>query len=182
MRFTRFAALATTACLAALPGTVQAAESVCLTAREFTALSTYALPSAIEGTTRTCTPLLGNAGWLPRNGTALAQRYSAGKARAWPEAKGAFLKMSTATNPDAARLFQQLPDESLRPLADAALAGIVSAELKPDSCQTVDRVLALISPLPAESAAELIALATGLAAKRGGDGGMRLGKFALCKA
>lgn len=169
------------ACL--VPGFAHAAQPVCLTPREFAALSTYALPSVIDGTTRTCTPHLPATAYLPRKGAELAGRYAAGKAGAWPAAKDAFLKMSTATNPEAANLFASMPDDALRPLADAALAGIVSAKLKPDSCVTVDRVMALVAPLPAESAAELIALATGLAAKSGsGEDGPRFGKIALCKA
>lgn len=176
-------ALLLPAIAALVPGLARAAEPVCLTPREFTALSTYALPSVIDGTTRACTPHLPATAYLPRKGAELAGRYAAGKSAAWPTAKDAFLKMSSATNREAADLFASMPDDALRPLADAALAGIVSAKLKPDSCATVDRVVALVSPLPPESAAELIALATGLAAKAGnGEDGPRFGKIALCKA
>jgi hypothetical protein len=86
--------------------------------------------------------------------------------------------MSMATNPDAAQLFATLPDDSLQPLADAALSGIVSAKIKPESCPVIDRALSLLAPLPAENTAELIALAVGLGAKAGEP---RFGKFALCK-
>lgn len=166
--------------LLAVPQLARAAEPLCLTPREFTALSTYALPSVIGGTARTCSASLPPTAFLPRHGSELAQRYAAGKAKAWPGARAAFLKMSGATNPEAAELFATMPDDSLQPVADAALTGIVAARLKPESCPAVDRVLALLSPLPAENAAELIALATGLAANAGADG-PRFGKFAICK-
>jgi hypothetical protein len=162
----------------AAPQLAQAAEPVCLTPREVTAVSTYALPSAIGGVTRNCAASLPAGAWLPQNGAALAQRYTAGKTSAWPEARAAFLKMSMATNPDAAQLFATLPDDSLQPLADAALSGIVSAKIKPESCPVIDRALSLLAPLPAENTAELIALAVGLGAKAGEP---RFGKFALCK-
>lgn len=168
--------------LLAAPQLASAAEPVCLTPREFTALSTYALPSVIGGTTRTCSANLPATAFLPQHGNELAQRYAVGKAKAWPDAKAAFLKMSGATNPEAAQLFGTMPDDSLQPIADAALTGIVAAKLKPETCPTVDRVLALLSPLPAENAAELIALATGLTAKAdAGGNGPRFGKFAICK-
>lgn len=155
------------------------AQVACLTPREVTALSTYALPSAIGGVTRNCAATLPASAWLPQNGAALAQRYSAAKLQAWPEARAAFLKMSTATNPEAAQLFSSLPDDSLQPLADAALSGIVAAKVKPESCPTIDRALALLAPLPAANTAELIALAVGIGTKAGEP---RLGKFAICKA
>jgi len=167
--------------LAALPAPqiALAAEPVCLTPGEVTALSTYALPSAIGGIARNCAASLPAGAWLPQNGAALAQRYAGGKAQAWPAAKAVFLKMSVATNPDAAQLFATLPDESLMPLADAALAGIVASRVKPETCPTIDRALALLAPLPAENTAGLIALAVGLGARAGEP---RLGKFAICKA
>lgn len=167
----------------AIPQVATAAEPVCLSPREFTALSTYALPSVISGTARSCSASLPTTAYLPQHGEELALRYAEGKEQAWPDAKAAFLKMSGATSPEAAQLFATMPDDSLRPVADAALAGIVSAKLKPETCPTVDRVIALLSPLPSASAAELIALATGLAAKTApGATGPRFGKFALCKA
>ncbi|MBC2666439.1 hypothetical protein H7F51_12995 [Novosphingobium flavum] len=162
-----------------VPQVAAAAEPPCLTTGEFTALTTYALPSAIGSVTRGCTASLPTSAWLPRNGPALAQRYAAGKVDAWPAAKAAFIKLSEATNPEAAQLFVAMPDESLMPLADAALAGIISAKVKPDSCPVIDRALSLLAPLPAENTAGLIALAVGLGAKTSEP---RLGKIAICKA
>jgi len=163
----------------AAPQIAAAADLPCLTQGEVTALSTYALPSAIGSATRTCAVSLPPSAWLTHNGTDLAARYAAGKQRSWPAAKAAFLRMSSAANPDAAQIFSVMPDESLMSMADAALAGIVASKLKPDSCPTVDRVLSLLAPLPAENTAELIALMVGLGSKAGEA---RLGKFAICKA
>lgn len=175
----RLTLLVAAAALLAAPQVARAAEPACLTAREFTALSTYALPSVIDGTTRACAAQLPGTAFLPRNGADLAARYAAGKARAWPEARAAFLKLSAARDAGAARLFTAMPDDALQQVADAALAGIVSGQVKPASCSSIDRVVALLSPLPAENTAELIALAAGLGAK---TGEARLGTIALCKA
>jgi hypothetical protein len=170
--------LAAAAALLAAPQLAAAAEPACLSPREFTALSTYALPSVIGGTSRACAAQLPASAFLRRSGADLAARYAAGKERAWPEAKAAFLKMSGERDPGAAQLFAGMPDDALRQVADAAFAGIVAGQIKPDSCTAIDRVVALLSPLPAENTAELIALAAGLGAK---TGEAKVGKFALCK-
>lgn len=173
---TRFSVLAFV--LLMVPQAALAADEVCLTPREFTALSTYALPSVIGGTTRACAAQLPGDAFLRRSGDELAARYARGKVAAWPEARAAFLKMSAAKDPGAGALLSAIPDDALQQMADAAFAGIVASKVKPDSCATIDRALALLSPLPAENTAELIALAAGLGAK---SGEAKLGKFALCK-
>jgi hypothetical protein len=163
----------------AVPQVALAADLPCLTPAEVTALSTYALPGAIASAGKTCAPALPTTAWLPAHGAELAARYDPGKQRAWPAAKAAFLKMSQATSPEAAVLFATMPDDSLRPMADAALSGIIASKVKPDACPSIDRVFALLSPLPAENTAELIALAVGLGSKAGEA---RLGRFSICKA
>jgi hypothetical protein len=175
----RTLALAALAAIVSAPGIAAAQTAPCLTPGEVTALSTYALPGAIGSAARTCAPTLPADAFLPTRGAEMATRYEPGKQRAWPAARAAFLKMSQSTSPEAAMLFATMPDDSLRPLADAALAGIVSSKLKPEACPTLDRALALLSPLPAENTAELIALAVGLGSKAGEA---RLGKFSICKA
>lgn len=156
-----------------------AAEPACVSPRDVAALTAWGLPSVIGGVTRTCAKTLPAEAWLPRNGAGLATRYAAAQPAAWPQAKAAFLRLSMATNPDAAALFAAMPDSSLMPVADAALAGIVSAKLKPETCPSVDRALSLLAPLPPENTAELIALAVGLTARAGEP---RIGKLSICKA
>ena len=102
------------AVLVAAPGVAQAAEPPCLTAREFTDLSSYALPSIITGTAQRCSAALGPSAFLKRSGGALASRYSAAKPAAWPGAKAAFINLSGGINYDAANLFKNLPDAKLQ--------------------------------------------------------------------
>lgn len=167
------------AVVAIMPGVAAAAEPPCLTAREFTDLSHYALPSIITGTTQRCSAALPADAYLKRNGSALAARYAAGKPAAWPGAKQAFMKLSGGVNSEAAGLFQTLPDESLRPMVDALVEGMIGQQVKPDSCVTIDRAVRLLSPLPPQHTAELIALAAGLGSRTGGG---KVGKISLCPA
>lgn len=159
------------------PGLAGAATpATCLTAREFTDLSSYALPSVITGTAERCSAALGPEAYLKRSGPALAARYRAGKQAAWPGAKLAFLKLSGA---DAANLLRGLPDEKLQPLADALVEGLIGQQIPTERCRTVDTVIRLMAPLPPRNFAELIAVAAGLGSQAGGG---RVGRIAICPA
>ncbi len=173
--FFRFLGIA----LVAAPGLAQGAEPPCLTAREFTDLSSYALPSIISGTAERCAASLAPGAFLPRNGRALALRYAAAKPAAWPGAKAAFLKLSGGANSDTANLFKNLPDAKLQPLVDTLVEGLISQQVPPERCRTIDTAVRLLAPLPPQNTAELIALAVGLGSRTGGG---KLGKLTLCAA
>ena len=162
-----------------LPGLAHAAEPPCLTPGEFTALANYALPSVINGTASRCAPALPADALLTRSGGELAARYARTKASAWPGAKAAFLKVSTATNPQAADLFRSMPDPSLQQMTDGLIEGLVGQKLALKRCESVDRLVMLLSPLPAESVSEVVALAVGIGAK---TGKASLGAFSICQA
>lgn len=163
--------------LIAVPGIAQAAaDPPCLSAREFTDLSTYALPTIIGATAQRCTTALGPDAFLKRSGAALAARYAGAKPAAWRGAKGAFLKLSGG---DAANLLGALPDDKLQPLADALVEGLITQQVPLQRCRTIDAFVRLVSPLPPQSTAELIALTVGLGSQAGGA---RLGRIAICAA
>lgn len=165
--------------LTALPGLAQAAEPPCLTAREFTALSTYALPSMITGTAQRCSATLPADAFLKRNGAALASRYAAAKPAAWPGAKAAFMKLSRGVNAEAMGLFTALPDDKLQPMVDTLVEGLIGQQVPPERCTIIDRAVRLLAPLPPQNTAEIIAMTLGLGATAGGA---KLGKIALCPA
>ncbi len=176
----RLIAVLATASLALAPVAAGAADAPCLTPTEFTALSSYALPSIITGTTERCNGALPATAWLPRNGTQLAQRYAAAKPAAWPGAKAAFLKIGgSSTNAEATNLLKTLPDTSLQPMFDAVIAGMIGQQLPTERCSMVDRVVRLLAPLPPENTAELIAVLVGIGAK---SGRAKVGSFSLCPA
>lgn len=162
--------------LIAAPGIAQAAEPPCLTPREFTDLSTYALPSIITGAADRCSATLGADSYLKRSGGALASRYATNRPAAWPGARAAFLKLSGS---DAAKLFQGLPDDKLQPMANTLVEGLVAQQLPTERCQTVDTFVRLVAPLPPQNFAELIALTVGLGSQAGGA---RVGKLSICRA
>lgn len=165
--------------LALAPVPALAATPPCLTPAEFTAMARYALPSVITGAADRCASSLPASAYLKSSGQQLAGRYTPGKTAAWAGAKAAFLKLSTGTNPDAARVLQSLPDTSLRQMADGLMSGMVAQHLPTERCGSVDRLVQLLSPLPPENAAELIALAVGLGAK---SGRAKVGNVAICEA
>ena len=173
--FTTISAM--TLCLA--PAFAEAATPApCLTTGEFASLASYALPSVITGATQRCAASPVPGSWLGNNGTALAGRYSARKAGAWPAAKAAFLKISSGMDKsEGAQLLRSMPDESLQPILDNLISGMVAQRLPVERCPAVDQLIRLLAPLPPENTSELIALAVGLGAKTGGT---KVGTFAIC--
>ena len=161
------------------PAMAQAAEPPCLTAAEFTSLSSYALPSVIKGVAQQCSATLPADAFLRSKGDELSTRYARAKPGAWPGAKAAFLKMSNGTNDQAAQLIRGLPDTTLQPMVDGLIEGMVSQQLRPQRCGTIDRLVRLLAPLPPENTAELIGLAAGLGSH---TGTRKVGAISLCPA
>ena len=167
------------AILAALPGMAHAAEPACLTPAEFTSLATFALPSVITGTAQRCSTTLGADSYLRKSGAQLASSYSANRASAWPGAKAAFVKVSAGANPEMAKLITGMPDNSLQQMADSAIASMVGQRLPVERCGTIDNLVRLLSPLPPQNTAELLAVAVGLSSKAGER---KVGPISICKA
>lgn len=162
-----------------VPAVAAATEPPCLTAQEFTAVSTFALPGVIRGAAQRCSAVLPKTAFLSSQSESLAKRYTAGRDRSWPQAKAAFFKIGGGMDPQAAGLLKAMPDENLKPFVEGAVTTMVGQQLPTDRCSAVDRLVMLLSPLPAESTAEVIGLAAGLGAR---TGQARVGKFALCRA
>jgi hypothetical protein len=72
-----------------------------------------------------------------------------------------------------------MPDASLQQMLDGLMTGLVAQHVPVDRCGAIDRLISLLSPLPAASTAEVIALAVGLGAKAGRA---KLGALAICEA
>lgn len=160
-----------------------ATEPVCLSKAEARALLTYALPQVINGTGKRCAVVLPADSYLRRHGSELAARYGAQKARYWPEAKAAFLRMSTAKDPQLGQFTRNLPDGSMQQLVDVTVEGMVSQNVKLESCNDIDLAIDLLSPLPPENTAGLIALFVeiGTQAGRQADRSPNVGGFAICE-
>ena len=156
-----------------------ATPSPCLTPQEFSAMSIYTLPAMVRGAAQRCDEVLPPRAFLRTNGEQLAQRYAKGRERQWPLAKRAVIKAGGALDPQAAPLLGGMPDETMQPLLDDMVIAVVDQQLPVERCKSLDRLVMLLSPLPAPLAAETIALTTGLAAKTGEK---RVGVFHICRA
>ena len=165
------------AALGLAPTAAQAAD--CLTPPEFTALATWALPSAIAGAEERCTPSLPADAFLRSGGKGLADRYAGGRAAAWPGAKAAITKISQHADANAHNIVEGLPDDTLQQVADTAITTGIADNLPLKRCGTVSRLVELLAPLPPENTAALIALAVGLGTATGHT---RLGPILVCPA
>ena len=173
-----FLSLAAAGTLLATPALAQTAAQPCLTKGEFTALATYAMPSAIEGVTKRCAGTLGTDAYLAKNGNALTVRYAKDKNAAWPQAKAAFFKFSASKGDQTTNFMRQLPDESLRPIVDTVVEGMASQEIALKDCAAIDEFVRLLAPLPARNTAALLTLIIAFADEP--DAG-KLGGFTICK-
>jgi hypothetical protein len=168
--------------LAAAPGIASAAEPPCLTLAEFTSLAGYTLPSIINGTAQRCATTLAPSAFLRTNGKDLAARYAGEMAKHWPSSKAAFLKLRSTTNADANKLFRDMSDTSLQGILDAMMEGMVSQQIPLGRCAVIDRLVGLLSPLPPQNTAELIAVAVGLGAKTDANTKRtKVGKLSICQ-
>ncbi|WP_324695285.1 hypothetical protein [Novosphingobium sp. RL4] len=181
--FRKMLTLAAVSALAILPGVASAQQSACLTKVEARSLFGYALPQVISGTSKRCAQVLPSDSYLRNHGAELVARYTAQKSRYWPEAKIAFLKLGEGKDAQVGQFARNLPDESLRPLVDITVEGMVSQGLPLKSCDKVDLALDLLSPLPPENTAGLIALLIEVTSKADevAPGKAKLGGFTLCK-
>lgn len=137
----------------------------CLTETEVSGLVGYALPSVINGTMKACKPHLSPTGFFATRGTAFAGQYSARKDANWPIAKNAFLKLGGSKDASINETLKALPDTALQPFVEAMVSELVGGEIKPSQCTAIERGVRILSPLPAESTAELITFVVVLADK-----------------
>jgi hypothetical protein len=148
----------------------QAAQA-CITEAEITGMMAFALPSALQGVSNTCRPHLSADGFFATGGNAMIQRYAAGKNAAWPTAKAAFMKFGAAEDPSIAKTLGNLPDAALQPFVEATMAEMIGSKVNPADCANVERLTALLEPLPPENTAGLFGVIMALVGKNGAKGG-----------
>lgn len=151
----------------------------CLSEAEVSGLVSFALPSVIEGTMKACKPHLATNGFFATRGSAFAGQYAARKDGNWPAAKNAFLKLGGSKDASLNKTLKALPDNALQPFVEGMVAEMVGGEIKPSQCTAIERGVRILSPLPAENTAELIAFVLVLADKPKNG---KAASFPLCKA
>ncbi|WP_404339247.1 hypothetical protein AB2M62_08170 [Sphingomonas sp. MMS12-HWE2-04] len=141
----------------------------CITPIEAQALVTAIAPHAIKSVTEACSPTLPTRAYLRMNGDDLAKRYQLAAAAARPAAISAFGKISGSDEPVTPEMFDAF--------AGPLIAELIAKDIKPDVCEKIDRIAALLDPLPATNLAGLVAAIFEFAA----DDSKKAPPFEICK-
>jgi hypothetical protein len=144
----------------------------CLTAEEAGGLVTYALPSTIKGLSKQCAKTLPATAALIQGGPILAARYQSDADRAWPLARQAFDKLA------GAKMSEIMSEDGARALLTGVLESAVTQQVKERDCDTVDRLVNALQPLPARNMADLVIILMEV----GSRSDTRESPFSLCKA
>ena len=159
----------------------QTAAPSCLSPGDVRALTTFAMPSVLNGLIANCGPQVGPRSFLMTQGNGLVAAYSARKQAAWPAARKAFFRLAESGKPsdkDTADAVAKLPDTALQPFVEGMIGTMIGSKLKPGQCVIADKLLRLLAPLPPENTTELISTIFELADadKKAGPGGLKLCK------
>ena len=122
----------------------------CLQPKEAESLALVALPDILRETVRTCATALPPSSFVRANSGPLIAKYQIEADRAWPAAQKALLKLS---DPIIEPLLNtQVARQMLTTLAVSQIVG----KIQVSDCTTIDRLAALLQPLPPRNTAGLI--------------------------
>lgn len=120
----------------------------CITNAEAQALFAAIAPAAIKAISGACSATLPPTAYLRVRGDALVHRYQLAAAPAKPAAAAAFGKLSGAEDQATPEMFDLF--------AGPMIGALVTKDIKPDTCEKVDRFAALLDPLPAANLAGIV--------------------------
>ena len=144
------------ASLLATAGSAQAqGANACLTQAEANALFSYVAPEALDSVVKKCATSVPAAAFLNSSAPALVSRYRAEAAPKWPAARTAFSKIMGSER-DASKVFDAMPDDAVKALISTSFAVVITNDIKVESCDGVDKLVAALSPLPLQNLAGLI--------------------------
>jgi hypothetical protein len=150
---------------------VVAQDKPCLTPAEADAVFTALAPSMLQAVRGACEKELPGNAYLVARGDELIARYAVRAGPAKPAAAAAFGKI---VGPEAKGM---ITPELFDAMAAPMVASMLSADIKPDTCPTINRVAELLDPLPAANLSGLVVLVVELAAKDKKDS-----RLPICKA
>ena len=136
-----------------------AAQTVNLTEEEMAVVARVAMPAAFRSLQTKCDPVLGSDAYMFARGEALHRRLLATSNSAAPGATRVIAQVASRNNPAMGQMLAGLSPEALRPFVNEMVAGLVVSRVEADQCARIDRVLALLEPLPPENLAQLMAFA-----------------------
>lgn len=156
---------------AALSATAADAADVtpCLTRPEAIGLFSAALPDMLDSIGVQCTVSLPESATLRNGRAALVAKYRPAADAAWPQAMNAVNKLG-------GKELAGVDPTLVKSMAGPMIAAAVAQGIKPADCPSIDRAVTLLSPLPAESVAELIVLSSDVGMKNRKDA-----PFTICK-
>ena len=129
----------------------------CLTEPEATALFEYAMPELLDSVAKKCGPALPAQAFLSTQATQLVTRYRASAAPKWPTAKAAMIKAAGGGEEEKTdKIFNALPDDTLKSLLTAGVAAAITGDIQPTSCARIDKLTAALAPLPPSNVSQII--------------------------
>ena len=144
--------------------TAQAQQQTCVAAADLGDTVLYAMPIAYDAVSTSCASQLKRDGFMAKDGEAFIAKFRDRQDSAWP---GAFRLLKTfmakdnadeaKSGADMMKMIAALPEDSLRPFVDGLVGQMIAGEIKPDSCGKIERGLELLSPLPVDNVAGLMA-------------------------
>ncbi|MCL6251096.1 hypothetical protein M3P36_08580 [Altererythrobacter sp. KTW20L] len=153
------APLACIAAVSAVPAAAQLPAGVDLSEDEMATLARLAMPTAFRSLQTKCNTVLDADAYMYRSGDALHRRLTQTSEAAWPAAGRMIARVAARGNPAMGEVLAGMPADSLRPFVNEMVAGMVTTRVEADQCERIDRVLALLEPLPPENLADLAAYA-----------------------
>ena len=126
------------------------AQPRCITGPEAESLTLVAMPDIIRETGSVCAAQLPATSLVRRASSPLLSRYQVEAERAWPAARAAIVKLS---DPAVDAL---LDSEFARPLLTSLLVPQIVGRIAARDCGTIDRLVALLEPLPARNTAGIV--------------------------
>jgi len=130
----------------------------------------YFTPIAYSAFSTKCGPALADGGFVKMHGEEFIAPYVARQDEAWAGAFRVFKVFADGKKsadqdgePDEmAAMFDALPPEALRPFLGAVIEMEIAKEIKLESCEDVERLLAPLVPLPPENLGALAAVIVGM--------------------
>lgn len=137
----------------------------------------YTLPLAFKGYVSRCSGTLDANGFALSNAPRLNAKFSEGVDAAWPSARNLIMQVAKEQAGDMSALFDVMEDDDLRPFVDGIVELLAAQEIKLEDCQTIERGLEILDPLPADNVGALFGflVESGIASEVAGQVGNSLG-------
>lgn len=171
---------ATAAALTALTSaqTLQA-QQTCYASADLADTAVYMMPIVYDSAKSACRTRLKSDGFFATGGSKFVEPFRAKQKKAWPGAYRVMKRQLAERNisgmngKDIVNMLSSMPDSTVRPMADSMMKQMISGEIKPDQCVKIERMMQLLSPLPADNVAQLFPLVADVA---------NMPNFQLCSA